>query len=439
MSAALCVNEAIVLAAGRATRFWPLGQDRHKSMEAAGSGKPILHSTLTTLLSAGIERILLVHRPEDSALIEMIRGDPSLAHTVELIPHGKAEGQGEALLAAATRIWSSTVFLVGPEKVTADQLLGRLKDGGAGMPAALLLTKSISSAPSDYGIAVCRGARVLRVREKPGREQSPARGRRIVGAYLLHRSFFAALAHVQAQSPGHYTFEAALDLSASLNEVRHLQCDDLETPSLKYPWHLLDIHQFLLRRDVRRAIHPSARIHPTAVIEGDVRIEEGVEILAHAVIKGPCAIGRNAIIGDHSLIRGGCLIGPDSIVGAFTELKASIIGEGARTHGNCVLDSIIARGANIGAGTVTANRRLDGGPVRSTVGTDRIDALRTHLGTIIGPEASIGINVAIAPGVKIGTRAAIGMGSAVHHDVPDDTLLFFDQAHGELRQQHRPA
>ena len=39
-------------------------------------------------------------------------------------------------------------------------------------------------------------------------------------------------------------------------------------------------------------IHPSAQIAETALIKGDVVIEEGAKIMDHAVVQGPAYIGK---------------------------------------------------------------------------------------------------------------------------------------------------
>ncbi|WP_439882431.1 hypothetical protein ACSX1A_04535 [Pontibacter sp. MBLB2868] len=44
------------------------------------------------------------------------------------------------------------------------------------------------------------------------------------------------------------------------------------------------------------------KIHPTVVIEGDVRMGENNEILPYTVLRGPLVIGDNNIIGPHAVI-----------------------------------------------------------------------------------------------------------------------------------------
>ncbi|KKU22721.1 MAG: hypothetical protein UX53_C0028G0001, partial [Candidatus Azambacteria bacterium GW2011_GWB2_46_37] len=47
------MKEVIVLASGASSRFWPLGQDRHKTLYPVGLGTTIFGATLADLSRAG--------------------------------------------------------------------------------------------------------------------------------------------------------------------------------------------------------------------------------------------------------------------------------------------------------------------------------------------------------------------------------------------------
>jgi len=51
--------QAIILAAGKSSRFYPLANDKHKSMVRI-MGKPILEYTIQGLKEAGIKEIVLI-------------------------------------------------------------------------------------------------------------------------------------------------------------------------------------------------------------------------------------------------------------------------------------------------------------------------------------------------------------------------------------------
>jgi len=116
-------------------------------------------------------------------------------------------------------------------------------------------------------------------------------------------------------------------------------------------------------------IHPTAYVHPTAVLIGDVIVGPGVYVaplaslrgdfgrlileegsnlqdhcmmhgysdadtivqahghIGHGAILHGCTIGRNALVGMNSVVMDGAVIGPDSIVAAMSFVKVGFQGQ----------------------------------------------------------------------------------------------------------------
>lgn len=128
----------------------------------------------------------------------------------------------------------------------------------------------------------------------------------------------------------------------------------------------------------------------------DVIIEPG------AFIKGPCIIEAHAVISHCCLVRPYSIISRGAYIGHCSEVKGSIVLEGARLpHFNYVGDSIIGSRVNLGAGSICANVRLDKKDVCIKIGENRIATKRNKLGAIIGDGASIACNVVLNPGALI--------------------------------------
>jgi NDP-sugar pyrophosphorylase family protein len=141
----------------------------------------------------------------------------------------------------------------------------------------------------------------------------------------------------------------------------------------------------------RIVIGKGTRIHPTAVIEGPVRIGEDVEIRPGAYI------------------RGGAWIGDRCVIGANSELKRAILLDGAKApHLSYVGDSILGREVNLGAGTVLSNFRHDGGeiviPLRDG---GRLRSGRRKLGAVLGDRVMTGCNCVLHPGSIVGRGTQI--------------------------------
>lgn len=146
-------------------------------------------------------------------------------------------------------------------------------------------------------------------------------------------------------------------------------------------------------------------IGPNVVFGPGVAVEDGVEIRAFSHLEG-CIVRRGAVIGPFARLRPGTEIGPDAHVGNFVELKAAVLGEGAKAnHLSYLGDASIGAGANIGAGTITCN----------------YDGVAKHR-TEIGAGAFIGSDTALVAPVRIGARALVAAGSVITEDVPADAL-----------------
>ncbi len=120
-----------------------------------------------------------------------------------------------------------------------------------------------------------------------------------------------------------------------------------------------------------------------------------VRIIHPVIIESPSYIGPDCTIGPFSYIREGTYLEGNNHIGNSSEVKNSIVLEGTNLpHFNYVGDSIIGKNCNLGAGTKTANLRLDEKEVK--IGK-KYSGLR-KLGVIMGDNVKTGINVSLYPG-----------------------------------------
>jgi bifunctional UDP-N-acetylglucosamine pyrophosphorylase/glucosamine-1-phosphate N-acetyltransferase len=92
--------------------------------------------------------------------------------------------------------------------------------------------------------------------------------------------------------------------------------------------------------------------------------------------------------------------------GSFVELKNSDVGEGAKVpHLTYLGDADVGAGANVGAGTITAN----------------YDGFRKHR-TKIGRNTRLGVDTSLVAPVDVGDGAYTGAGSVITDDVPPGAL-----------------
>jgi len=82
---------------------------------------------------------------------------------------------------------------------------------------------------------------------------------------------------------------------------------------------------------------------------------------------------------------------------------------------------------NLGAGTITANLRLDEKCIVTPVKGKKVDTGRRKLGAMIGDHVKTGIGTTIMPGVKIGPYSLIGPNINLWEDVPERSLVLEKQ------------
>ena len=205
--------------------------------------------------------------------------------------------------------------------------------------------------------------------------------------------------------------------------------------SLKYPWQLFEMTKRLLDSRLKgQEIHPTAKIAKSAVIEGNVHIGENTKVFEGAVIKGPCYIGSNCLIGNNAVVRDYTNLEDGVMVGALSEVARCIFQKNVHVHSGYFGDSILGEGCRVGAGTVTANVRLDKGEIKVKVKGEKINTGLKSLGVIVGQNTQIGINVSLMPGVLIGSNCVVGPGSVVFENIEDNTV-FYAEFNGIKKEQ----
>jgi bifunctional UDP-N-acetylglucosamine pyrophosphorylase/glucosamine-1-phosphate N-acetyltransferase len=136
----------------------------------------------------------------------------------------------------------------------------------------------------------------------------------------------------------------------------------------------------------------------------DTLVGDGA-LVEHSVGRG-AEVGDGASVGPYSFLRPGTMLEGEAKVGAYCEVKNSRVGEGSKVpHLSYIGDAEIGAGANLGAGTITANY-------------DGVNKYRTTL----GDGAFTGVNTTLIAPVEIGEDAYTGAGAVINKDVPPGKL-----------------
>ena len=404
--------QAVILAAGESSRFWPLNQ-RHKSLIKI-MGRPLIWYTIENLKKAGIKEVIIVQGSKRD--IEEKLKNYDLGINIKYVVQPESKGMGDAVLCVKNLI-KDYFLVINPYHFEVGEILKetlnkfKLEKGRIEM----ILFGAKTDRPWDYGIfgfnKVNKFFYVTSITEKPekGKELSDCK---IVGIYILPLNFFEYLNRVPE---GNYSLEDAIKLYMAENNNQKPDKPNLtianllpgETPTLKYPWDLFMINKLLMNKYLDEKTH----------------IGKNVKIFENAQIKGLCYIGDNCVIGNNALVREYTNLESDCVIGANAEVTRCIFQENVHIHSGYFGDSILGKGCRVGAGTVTANVRIDRGPVfaKASTGKEKIGTGLDSLGAIVGENTKIGINCSLMPGILIGSNCAIWPHSSVFENIEDST------------------
>lgn len=174
------------------------------------------------------------------------------------------------------------------------------------------------------------------------------------------------------------------------------------------------------------------------IFEGDVVLEDGVQIGPHCVLKNvkiakdskveafshldQATIADQCKVGPYARLRPGTQLSKGSQVGNFVEIKNTQLGAFSKaSHLSYLGDAVIGQRVNIGAGTITCN--YDG---------------VNKFTTTIGDDAFIGSDTQLIAPVTVGEGATIGAGTSLRQDAPANQLTVTKTSQTTFPNWQRP-
>jgi bifunctional UDP-N-acetylglucosamine pyrophosphorylase/glucosamine-1-phosphate N-acetyltransferase len=425
MSQKFLTGQAVILAAGESSRFWPLNCG-HKSLIKI-MGKPLVLYLIEALKKEGIKEILIIQGKKRDIEKELKKyGIKGINYIIQPRPLGS----GEAIL-RIEKLVKDRFFVFNSERIDVKdhiepilKKIQELKKSRKEKPQ-LIITAGPTRTPWLFGILKLKGDKVLDIVEKPklGKEFSNLK---ITGVYFLPKEFLKYLKKVPVHP---YSLEEALLNYARKEDMRMVNIKR-DTFALKYPWDLFEINKYIFDNFLKRnpegkpLASYGARISKNVIIKGKVHIGAGTKIFEGAVIKGPCYIGNNCVIGNNAVIRDHTNVEDNNLIGANAEVTRSIFQDNCQIHSGFFGDSIFGKNCLIGAGTITANVRVDRGEIKSVVKGEKINTGLKSFGCVMGKNVRTGIHCSFMPGVFIGENSRIGPKTLVAENVKENLLFY---------------
>ena len=187
---------------------------------------------------------------------------------------------------------------------------------------------------------------------------------------------------------------------------------------LTYPWEVLPkIKEFIITLGERLNKDDYEKVGE------NVWIAKTAKVAPTAYINGPAIIGKNAEIRHCAFIRGNAIVGENAVVGNSTELKNVILFNNVQVpHYNYVGDSILGFKSHMGAGSVTSNVKSDKKLVIVKNGEEKIETGLKKFGCMIGDNVEVGCGSILNPGSVIGKNTNIYPLSSVRGVIPPNSI-----------------
>lgn len=173
--------------------------------------------------------------------------------------------------------------------------------------------------------------------------------------------------------------------------------------SAEYPWELLPkISEYIIKLGATLPLDKFNKI-------GDcIWVAKSAKVAPSASLNGPLIIDEEAEIRHCAFIRGNAIVGKGAVVGNSTELKNCILFDCTQTpHYNYVGDSIYGYKAHTGAGVIASNLKSDKSLVTVSFRGEKVPTGVKKFGAMVGDFGDIGCNTVMNPGTVIGRGTSV--------------------------------
>ncbi|MFC1835263.1 bifunctional UDP-N-acetylglucosamine diphosphorylase/glucosamine-1-phosphate N-acetyltransferase GlmU [Thermodesulfobacteriota bacterium] len=431
-----------MLAAGKGTRM----ESGFCKVLHQVAGRPMLSYVIDSVLSAGVERTVIIVGHQGDDVEERFKGPG-----IEFAEQQPQLGTGHAVAAAREHFVGSDekililcgdIPLIQPSSIRA--FMGFHEELGSRLTVLTTLVED----PQGYGrIVRTETGEVARIVEQKDANETELAIREInTGIYIVDAGLLYSLIETldSDNAQGEYYLTDIVDEATKAGITPHacVLRDSSEVMGVNTRVDLAAVSTIVwnrLRREMMLSgvtlldpnlvyldhgvkIGRDTVIHPGVTISGETEVGEGCEIESGAYISD-CKVGdgvrillgsrlESSTIGDGTCVgpmahlRPGSAIGKNARIGNYVEVKKSVVGDGSKaSHLTYLGDSTIGRDVNVGCGTITCN----------------YDGKAKHP-TIIGDGCFIGSDVQFVAPVEIGDGSLIGAGSTITKNVPPETL-----------------
>lgn len=396
---------AVILAAGKSTRTYPLTVQRPKPMLNL-CNRSVMEHHFEQLRLLGITEIVIIVGFEKNKIKNKF-GSEWEGLKINYAEQAQASGTADALLQAKPFISDRFLLINGDDLVFANALAPCLTNEWCVMT-------SMHPDAARFGQVMVSGELVSKILEK----EDPPKSKLVsTGVYSLTPEVFELLPELspEAGKLEVYVPDAVNKMISSGVKFHSAVTDSRGWIPLTFPWDVVTATGRLFEEFEHSDI--KGTIDESAIIEGPVVVSAGATVYQHAHIVGPAVVGPRATVGAHAVIRRSTL-GEAAIVSEEAVVENSVLYDRSSVSALAdVANSVIGEGAVVGEGAELSDSDENGENIRSHVKGEMVDTGLKKLGCILGDQAYLGVGVRVKPGIKIYPRVVVADGEEVLEDI----------------------
>lgn len=437
--------QGIILAAGKGEKIWPYSDHWQKSAMPVAN-VPIVLRLVNLLESLEINKIKVVVGYKDQQVRYALRGKK--VEYIEAPLEGTAPAIHAALEEKSLVVYGDLVLY----RSDVEKVIEKHRETQC--PTALFSNFSRHERSIDW---ICCNVNNQEITAIYGHPREHYVNGRMGGVYILDEKIKPYL----EQNPGYMKNinvggmppdEAMLEqsLQMMIEDSKNLIGVKADHPliDIDKPWHLMEANEEVILQEVtcleQDNIDLTAKIHPSAIIEGKLVMGRNSYIGKNVIIKGNTVIGDNTTIDYGALIEGNVVIGNNTSIKDYCKiLPFTTIGNNNRigynaefqgitfdgvsmTHGS-EMYGITGEYTDIAAGCIAGILRFDDS-LNSPKVMGKVELGSKYTNAIfLGDHCRTGIANIFMPGVMVGKNSALGPGAVISQNVPTGTLLIVDQ------------
>lgn len=319
--------KALVLAGGRGTRLRPITNTINKHLIPI-AGRPMIFRVLDDIAECGITDVIVNLNKGDKEVPAAIGDGSKWGIKITYIEQDIPNGMMYPILLAKELLKDEPFLLYGGDNILSGGIKQHYDAFLASDATAHLLVTRVKN-PERFGVAVVENGRVIKTVEKPKEFVSDMA---VTAVYFYRSPIITAMQNVQPEVKGNSAipeYYPPLAHQWLIDQGHKITVGEVTGwwKDTGKPEDLLEGNSLVLHGIES---DNQGEVHPSAIIQGKVRIGAGTKIGERVKIRGPVTLGKDCVLEN-------CYIGPYTSIGDRVQVR------GAELEHSIVMNDVVIK------------------------------------------------------------------------------------------------